>query len=143
MNSIIEGLESLGLTIVKQTFGENGLTMTLFCRVSDEPKWLPVVKRILQGAAAANGSWGGHICKMYLMHENKLVWTWNLMLSVSQAALWPKVAELVRGEEPEERPDIVIPMAGIPRGQERGAPAPGKVAGAYRPGTFKPSVEVK
>lgn len=47
-------------------------------RVTNESRWLHMITLILKEEERAN--WGSHICRQYIIHEGRLVYTWNFII---------------------------------------------------------------
>lgn len=52
--------------------------MKLRLRVTNESRWLHMVTLILREEKRA--AWNSHVCRQYVLHEDRLVYTWNFVL---------------------------------------------------------------
>jgi len=61
---------------------ETNLGVRVLCRVKKgaEAKWAAVVEKVLREAQNTSGLWESHICRLYFLHNDSMVYGWNFQI---------------------------------------------------------------
>jgi hypothetical protein len=74
---VTETIERTGVVQVL-TSSTTSTQVKLRLRITNEARWLHMVTLILREESRAQ--WNAHICRQYVLHDGRLVYTWNFVL---------------------------------------------------------------
>lgn len=76
---LANALDGVGIVSVLQS-ASTDKQVKLRVRIANQSRWKHMLTLLLREESRARGAWNVHICQQYLLHEDRLVYTWNFIL---------------------------------------------------------------